>query len=63
MSYGAKTEAIAPGTIRETPDGWCIQAAALARWFGIGDRPMTAGSVLLLQSDDKLPVELAMERQ
>ena len=63
VSYGSKAEPIAPGAIRETPEGWCIQAAALSRWFGIGVRPMTAGSVLLLQSDSKLPVELAMERQ
>jgi hypothetical protein len=63
VSYGAKTEPIAPGTIRETPEGWCIQAAALSRWFGIGVRPVTQGSALLLQSDSKLPVELAMERQ
>ena len=62
-SYGTKTEAIAPGTIRETPEGWCVQTAALARWFGIGVTPMTAGSALLLQSDTKLPVELAMERE
>ena len=62
-AYGANSEKIAPGTIRETPDGWCVQATALARWFGIGVKPMTAGSVLLLQSDAKLPVELAMERQ
>ncbi len=63
VGYGTKTEAIAPGTIRETPEGWCVQATALSRWFGIGVRPMTAGSVLLLQSEAKLPVELAMERQ
>src|SRR3954468_22301962 len=31
-SYGGKSEAIAPGTIRETPDGWCVQTSALARW-------------------------------
>ncbi len=62
-SYGSKTETIAPGTIRETPDGWCVQASALARWFGIGIKPMTSGSALLLQSEMKLPVELAMERQ
>ena len=49
-SYGAKTEPLAPGTIRETPDGWCIQASALARWFGIGVTPVTAGSALILQS-------------
>ena len=64
VSFGAhQTEPIAPGTIRETPEGWCVQTQALARWFGIGVKPMTAGSVLLLSSDEKLPIELAMERQ
>lgn len=62
-AYGAKTEALAPGTVRETPEGWCVQASALSRWFGIGVSPVTAGSVLLLQSAAKLPVELSMERQ
>src|SRR6478672_8201922 len=64
VRYGAKkTEAIAPGAIRETPDGWCVQTSALARWFGIGINPLTAGSLLVLESEAKLPVELAMERQ
>ncbi len=62
-SYGAKTERMAPGTVRETPDGWCVQASALSRWFGIGVTPVTAGSVLVLQSQAKLPVELTMERE
>ena len=47
-THAGTREAIAPGTIRETPDGWCVQTSALARWFGIGVKPMTAGSVLLL---------------
>ena len=63
VAYGARSEAIAPGTIRETADGWCIQTSALSRWFGIGVKPVTAGSVLVLQSEAKLPVELAVERQ
>jgi len=63
-TYGAKKgETIAPGTIRETPDGWCVQTTALTRWFGIGVKPLTAGSLLVLESEAKLPVELAMERQ
>ena len=62
-AYAGKSEALAPGTVRETPEGWCVQTKALARWFGIGVKPMTAGSALMLQSDAKLPVELAMERQ
>jgi hypothetical protein len=62
-AYGAKSEPISPGTIRETPEGWCIQTTALSRWFGMGVKPMTSGAVLVLQSDAKLPVELAAERQ
>ena len=63
VSYGGKTEALEPGAMRETPEGWCIDSAALTRWFGITVKPMTSGSVLMLQSTAKLPVELAMERQ
>ena len=62
-SYGGNSEPIAAGTVRETPDGWCVQSAALARWFAIGVKPMTSGSVILLDSEAKLPVELAVERQ
>lgn len=61
-SYGKSSEAIGSGTIRETPEGWCVQTEALARWFGIGVKPVTAGAVLLLSSEAKLPVELAAER-
>lgn len=63
VSYGGKAEQLAPGTIRETPEGWCVQTSALARWFGIGVKPITSGSVLMLQSDVKLPVELSIERE
>lgn len=65
VTYGPKhiAETISPGTIREVPDGWCVQTRALSRWFGIGVKPVTSGSVLLLQSEDKLPIELEMERQ
>jgi hypothetical protein len=63
VAYAGKIEQLAPGTVRETPEGWCVQTAALSRWFGIGVKPVTTGSVLVLQSDAKLPVELAMERR
>jgi hypothetical protein len=62
-SYGTKSEEIAPGTVRETPEGWCVQTSALGRWFGVTVKPMTSGSLLMLESDEKLPVELAMERK
>jgi hypothetical protein len=30
-SYGGKSEPIAAGTVRETPEGWCVDSAALGR--------------------------------
>ncbi|MEO5611983.1 MAG: carboxypeptidase regulatory-like domain-containing protein [Sphingomicrobium sp.] len=62
-TFRGKSEPIAAGTVRETPQGWCVDSAALARWFGIGVKPMTAGSTVFLESEAKLPVELAIERQ
>lgn len=63
VAYGTSSEALTAGVVRQTPEGWCVQASALTRWFGIGVKPVTSGSVLVLESDAKLPVELAMERQ
>ena len=63
VAYGARSEALASGVVRQTPEGWCVQASALTRWFGIGVKPVTSGSVLVLESAAKLPVELAIERQ
>ena len=62
-AYAAKSERLAPGTIRATPEGWCVQATALGRWFGVTIRPLTSGAILVLESEAKLPVELAMERK
>ena len=63
VTYGAgKQEMLSGGTVRETPEGWCVDSNALSRWFGIGVRASTAGSALMLQSDTKLPVEMAKER-
>lgn len=63
VEYGGKAEALAAGAVRETPEGWCVESGALSRWFGIGVKPMTAGSALVIESEAKLPVELAMERE
>ncbi len=63
VRYGEQQESLAPATIRETPEGWCVESGALARWFGIGVKPMTAGSLLVLESEAKLPIELARERE
>ncbi len=63
VAYGSSSEPIAPSVVRETPEGWCVDSASLARWFGITVKPLTAGSALLLESEAKLPVEMALERE
>jgi hypothetical protein len=63
VTYAAKAESLSKADIRETPEGWCVETSALARWFGLGVKPLTNGSVLVLESEAKLPVEMAIERQ
>ncbi|HEU0310285.1 MAG TPA: carboxypeptidase regulatory-like domain-containing protein, partial [Sphingomicrobium sp.] len=61
--FAGQQERLTEGMVRETPEGWCVDSAALGRWFKLGVKPMTSGSVLLLDSEAKLPVELAIERE
>ncbi|HXG81995.1 MAG TPA: carboxypeptidase-like regulatory domain-containing protein [Sphingomicrobium sp.] len=61
--FAGQQERLAEGVVRETPEGWCVDSAALARWFKLGVKPMTSGSLLILESEAKLPVELAIERE
>jgi len=63
VRYGAQAEALASGVVRDVPEGWCVDSAALSRWFGIKVLPKTNGSALVLESEAKLPVELAVERR
>ncbi len=63
VDYAGKTEKLAPTDIRETPEGWCVDTAALSRWFGLGVKPFTNGSALIIETEAKLPVEMALERK
>ena len=63
VRFGDQQEELRPGTLRETPEGWCVATAALGRWFKLGVKPVTSGSLLILESEAKLPVELARERE
>ena len=61
--FAAAREPIAPGTVREVPEGWCVETVTLGRWLGIGTEASLRGSMLNLKSEQKLPVELAIERR
>jgi hypothetical protein len=56
-------EALPPHAVRDAPEGWCVDTAALSHWLGIEAKANTAGSLLLLRSEAKLPLELARERR
>jgi hypothetical protein len=63
VQHGDKRSPLAPATIRDTPEGWCVDSRALSAWLGIGVDARTEASVLVLTSEQKLPVELAAERR
>ena len=56
-------KSIAISDIREVPEGWCIDSTTLSDWFGLGVEANMSGAVLRLESEAKLPVELAAERR
>ena len=58
-----KRESFALTDVREVPEGWCIDQKALGRWFGMTARADVFNSILRLDTDRKLPVELAIERR
>ena len=58
-----KRESFALNAIRDTPEGWCVAADALERWFGLTLDAKTGISLLEVGSGSKLPVELAAERR
>ncbi len=50
-------------SIRDTPEGWCVDAPALSGWLGVTLAPDLSNAILFVRSPRKLPVELAEERK
>ena len=51
------------GSIRDTPEGWCVSADSLSAWFGIQFTADQRNAILRISSKTKLPVQLAAERR
>ncbi len=62
VRFGDRSEQLDRAAIRDAPDGWCVDAAALGRWLGVSVKVSPYASVVTLDTPDKLPVELARER-
>ena len=62
VTYGGKSETLGAEAVRESPEGWCVDSAALGRWLGIEVKVAPYSSIVTLASPEKLPVELSRER-
>jgi Carboxypeptidase regulatory-like domain len=58
-----KNEKLSPSDIYDTPEGWCVNAQAMARWLGIKLEADSSNALLIIKASTKLPVELAAERR
>ena len=60
---GSRSFAIAPTAIRDTPEGWCVRVGELSQWVGVPLVVDLSNAVLRVESDEKLPFQLAAERR
>lgn len=60
---GSRSFAIAPTTVHDTPEGWCVQVATLSEWLTLPIIPDLSNAVLRIESKEKLPFQLAAERR
>ena len=51
------------GDIIDTPEGWCVDTAALSTWLGVTLRPDIANMRVVMTSARKLPFLQAIERR
>ncbi|QLC25618.1 carboxypeptidase regulatory-like domain-containing protein [Parasphingopyxis algicola] len=63
VRFGESAEDLPNGTIFDTPEGWCVTTQTLAAWLGVTMEADLRNAVLLLRSDQPLPVERGLERR
>lgn len=63
VTVASHSEALAPGTIVDTPEGWCVDPEKLGEWLGVSLTSDLGNSILILESDTQLPFELAAQRR
>jgi hypothetical protein len=63
VRIGSRNLSLAPTTIRDTPEGWCVQVTDLAGWLELPLVVDQSNAVLRIDSKEKLPFQLAAERR
>lgn len=58
-----KSATLAASEIYDTPEGWCVDSKALARWLDVKLVADLSDALLVVSADRKLPFEMAEERK
>lgn len=58
-----KNDKLSNSDIYDVPEGWCINIDTLAIWLNVDLVADLSNALLILESEDKLPFELAEERK
>ncbi len=54
---------LSPGNVYDTPEGWCVNVKTLSNWLDLPLVPDLSNALLTIESDKKLPFQLALERK
>lgn len=54
---------LAAGDVYDAPEGWCVSVKRLSDWLGVTLDADQTNAVLMIKSDTRLPVEMAIERR
>lgn len=63
VRVGSRTLPLGATTIRDTPEGWCVQLSSLSAWLEVPLVVDQSNAVLRLDTKEKLPFQLAAERR
>lgn len=63
VQTGGQSRPIAANEIYDTPEGWCIDLAALSKWAGVRFRADLSNLAIVIESDRKLPFLEALDRK
>ena len=63
VQAAGESEALRPGDIYDTPEGWCINLGAFSKWTGVRFRGDLSNLAVVIEGDRKLPFLEALERK
>ncbi|MEY4269486.1 MAG: hypothetical protein RLZZ58_702, partial [Pseudomonadota bacterium] len=63
VRLGSRIVQLTPAMVRDTPEGWCIDTAALSDWLGVKLDPDLSNAILRLETAEKMPFQLQAERR